>query len=118
MEYYNDSDDENIESVVDVSEKTAQETSTFILKRMQDIKSRSLLQMKTESNPQGQFNYEQDYQYWFAHVSGIQNFQENMTAAFAWKSLERFLAEKCNHIPKGIAGTVRSISSKLDVFYI
>ena len=88
MEYYNDSDDENIESVVDVSEKTAQETSTFILKRMQDIKSRSLLQMKTEANPQGQFNYEQDYLYWFAHVSGIQNFQEYMIAALTSKTLD------------------------------
>ena len=78
MEYYNDSDDENIESVVDVSEKTANETSNFILQRMTDIKSRSLLQMKTEANPQGNFNYEQDYLYWFDHVSGIKNFQENM----------------------------------------
>ena len=78
MEYYNDSDDENIESVVDVSEKTAAETSNFILKRMKDIKSRSLLQVKTDANPHGDFNYEQDYLYWFAHVSGIQNFQENM----------------------------------------
>ena len=78
MEYYNDSDDENIESVVDVSEKTANETSNFILQRMKDIKSRSLLQMKTEANPEGNFNYEQDYLYWFDHVSGIKNFQENM----------------------------------------
>ena len=78
MEYYNDSDDENIESVVDVSEKTANETSNFILQRMTDIKSRSLLQMKTEANPEGNFNYEQDYLYWFDHVSGIKNFQENM----------------------------------------
>ena len=76
MEYYNDSDDENIESVVDVSEKTATETSNFILKRMTEIKSRSLFQMKSEANPDGNFNYEQDYQYWFAHVSGINNFQE------------------------------------------
>lgn len=76
MEYYNDSDDENIESVVDVSEKTASETSNFILERMTNIKSRSLLQMKTEANPEGHFNYEQDYLYWFAHVSGINNFQE------------------------------------------
>ena len=78
MEYYNDSDDEHIESVVDVSEKTANETSNFILQRMTDIKSRSLLQMKTEANPEGNFNYEQDYLYWFDHVSGIKNFQENM----------------------------------------
>ena len=78
MEYYNDSDDENIESVVDVSEKTATETSNFILKRMTDIKSRSLFQMKSDANPDGNFNYEQDYQYWFAHVSGINNFQEKI----------------------------------------
>ena len=84
MEYYNDSDDENIESIVDVSEKTAKETSDFILKRMKEIKSRSLFQLKTEANPKGEFNYEQDYMYWFAHSSGIQNFQENSISSNFW----------------------------------